>query len=177
MDKKISAAQLAAGNMLASMSDEIDALKKGKSVVDNAYSLDVLNPSSSATPMSSSEPIYGMPPGYFAGQMPPPSSVQTKPVRPALWCLVRLHLHRSHRFLVRLPLAELMNWWPTHPLALQQWAVHRRDPVPIVDRFRTLRKRWHPLISMHIVLLLQHKLRLAGTIRPISLGPKMIWLA
>ena len=48
MDKKISAAQLAAGNMLASMSDEIDALKKGKSVVDNAYSLDVLNPSSSS---------------------------------------------------------------------------------------------------------------------------------
>ena len=72
MDKKISAAQLAAGNMLASMSDEIDALKKGKSVVDNAYSLDVLNPSSSATPMSSSEQIYGMPPGYFAGQTPPP---------------------------------------------------------------------------------------------------------
>ena len=103
MDKKISAAQLAAGNMLASMSDEIDALKKGKSVVDNAYSLDVLNPSSSATPMSSSEQIYGMPPGYFAGQTPPPSSVQTEPVRPALWCLVRLHLHRSHRFLVRLP--------------------------------------------------------------------------
>jgi len=113
MDKKISAAQLAAGNMLASMSDEIDALKKGKSVVDNAYSLDVLNPSSSATPMSSSEPIYGMLPGYFAGQTPPPSLVQTepvRPVRPALWCLVRLHLHRSHRFLVRLPMAELMNW-------------------------------------------------------------------
>jgi len=110
MDKKISAAQLAAGNMLASMSDEIDALKKSKSVVDNAYSLDVLNPSSSVTPMSSSEQIYGMPPGYFAGQTPPPSSVQTEPVRPALWCLVRLHLHRSHRFLVRLPLAELMNW-------------------------------------------------------------------
>jgi len=47
MDKKISAAQLAAGNMLASMSDEIDALKKGKNA-DSTYSWDALNSSSSA---------------------------------------------------------------------------------------------------------------------------------
>ena len=36
MDKKISIAQLAAGDMHASMSDEKDALKKGKNMVDNS---------------------------------------------------------------------------------------------------------------------------------------------
>jgi len=36
MDKKISIAQLAAGDMHASMSDEKYALKKGKNMVDNS---------------------------------------------------------------------------------------------------------------------------------------------
>ena len=82
MDKKISVAQLAAGDMLALMSDEIDAFKKNKNILDNSYTLDVLNHNSSDTPALISDTFLGMPPGYFVGQTPPPSLVQTGLVRP-----------------------------------------------------------------------------------------------
>ena len=57
MDNKISTAQLATSDMLAFMYDEIDAIKKGKSVVDNTNSSDVLNPCSSAMPTRTSDSV------------------------------------------------------------------------------------------------------------------------
>ena len=115
MDNKISTAQLATSDMLAFMYDEIDAIKKGKSVVDNTNSSDVLNPCSSAMPTRTSDQLYGTSPGYFVGQMPPPLLVQTgldRPVkqpvrpirsvrqlvRPVPWWLFPLRLHRLHQF-------------------------------------------------------------------------------
>jgi len=50
--------------------DELDTLKKGKSI-DGSYSSGTI-PSSSVTPSAPQEPLYGMPTGYFAGQTPPP---------------------------------------------------------------------------------------------------------
>ena len=64
------------------MSDEIDALKKNKSVVGNSYTLDVLNHISSATPTPASDTHLGMLPGYFVGQTPPPSMLYIAPVGP-----------------------------------------------------------------------------------------------
>ena len=77
MDKKISDAQVATGDMFAVMNSETDALKKGKNVVDNTYSSD---PNSLVAPVHTSEQFYGMPPDSFVGQTPPPSSVYTVPV-------------------------------------------------------------------------------------------------
>jgi len=75
MDKKLHAAQTAAGKMFARMNSEIDPLK-GKKPVDASYSSDP----SSVTPAPTSEQFYGMPPNSFVGQTPPPSSVYTAPV-------------------------------------------------------------------------------------------------
>jgi hypothetical protein len=71
VDKKISDAQVAAGETFASINYEIAALKKGKSVEDGAYSLDQNSASASASP----EQFYGMPPNSFLRQMLPPPSV------------------------------------------------------------------------------------------------------
>ena len=70
MDQKIVDAQKSTCDLFVNMSHEIDNLKKGKSI-DGTYSSDVLKP----TPLSTPEPLYGMPLGYFAGQTPPPPSV------------------------------------------------------------------------------------------------------
>ena len=59
------------------MNSEIDALK-GNKPMDESHSSDP----SSATPGFTSEPIYGMPPNSFPGQIPPPSSVYATPVGP-----------------------------------------------------------------------------------------------
>ena len=67
MDQKISDAQKSASDILVTMSDEIDALKKKGKNVDSSYSSDVLKPSSSAVPTPISKPLYGMLSGYFAG--------------------------------------------------------------------------------------------------------------
>jgi len=72
MDKKLHAAQTAAGKMFARMNSEIDPLK-GKKPVDASYSSDP----SSATPAPTSEQFYGMPPNSFVGQTPRPTSVYT----------------------------------------------------------------------------------------------------
>jgi hypothetical protein len=62
--------------LIINLTNEIYVLKKGKSI-DGSYSLETMKISSSATPAPLQEPIYGMPPSYFAGQTLPP-----QPVRP-----------------------------------------------------------------------------------------------
>ena len=57
IDQKLVAAQSVAGDMFAKMNSEIDALK-GTKPMDGSYSLEP----SSATPVFTSEPIYGIPP-------------------------------------------------------------------------------------------------------------------
>ena len=51
------------------MSDEIDAFKKNKNIIDNSYTSDVLNHNSSVTPALTSDTFLGTPPGYFVGQI------------------------------------------------------------------------------------------------------------
>jgi hypothetical protein len=75
VDKKISAAQTAAGDVLAMMNQDIDTLKGKKSIDASGSSVPSL-----AAQASSSAQIYGMPPNSFPGQMPPPLSVYTEPV-------------------------------------------------------------------------------------------------
>ena len=75
VDKKISDAQVAAGETFAGINYEIAALKKGKGVIDGTYFPD---PSSATTPPAS-DPFYGMPPNSFPGQTPPPLSVHAPP--------------------------------------------------------------------------------------------------
>ena len=56
-------------------------------VLDHSYSIETLNPSSSAASAFISQPLNSMPPNYFAGQSPPPRSVlpnMAEPVRPVL---------------------------------------------------------------------------------------------
>jgi len=77
MDKKIIAAQTAAGDVLTKMSSDIDAFKGKKSMADPNSS----DPSS-ATPEFTCEQFYGMPPNSFPEQTPPPSFVYTAPAGP-----------------------------------------------------------------------------------------------
>ena len=79
MDKKIADTQIVVGDTLATVQSDITALKKGKHVVDGTYAPD---PNSSATPVSTSEQFYGMPPNSFIGQTPLSSSINTTPVGP-----------------------------------------------------------------------------------------------
>jgi hypothetical protein len=78
VDKKISDAQVAAGETFLGLNDEIAPLKKGKSLESDTYFPDPNSASASASP----EQFYGMPPNSFPGQTPPPSSVHTPSVRP-----------------------------------------------------------------------------------------------
>ena len=75
VDQKISAAQTAAGDVLARMNQDIDTLKGKKSIDASGSSVPSL-----AAQASSSAQIYGMPPNSFPGQMPPPLSIYTEPV-------------------------------------------------------------------------------------------------
>ena len=77
VDKKISDAQVAAGETLAGINDEIAALKNGKCVEGDTYFPD---PSLVATP-SASDQFYGMPSNSFSGQLPPPPSIHAPSVK------------------------------------------------------------------------------------------------
>jgi len=71
-------------DLIISLTNQVQVLSKGKGV-DHSNSNGTLNPSSSATPVSTPQPLHGMPPNYFAGQTPPPPSLQlstAEPVRP-----------------------------------------------------------------------------------------------
>ena len=77
VDQKLIAAQTVAGDVLSKMSSDIDALK-GKQPMSDPNSSDP----SSATPEFTSEQFYSMPPKFFPGQTPPPSTVHTAPAGP-----------------------------------------------------------------------------------------------
>ena len=62
--------------MLIGIGKKIQSLEKGEGV-DNSYSTQNLNLSSSATPTSISQSLYSVPANYFAGQSPPPRSALT----------------------------------------------------------------------------------------------------
>jgi len=81
MDKKIADIY----KPMNDLKDQIDIMKKGKSVDDNCA---FQTANSSATPASVQEPLYGMPTSYFAGQISPLQQVQPNaagPVRPVRW--------------------------------------------------------------------------------------------
>ena len=78
VDSKISAAQVASGETLAGLNDEIAALKKGKTVEGGAQ----FTESDSAGTSFTQDQFYGMPPNSFPGQSPLPSTVHTPPVPP-----------------------------------------------------------------------------------------------
>ena len=66
------------------INNQFQASTKGKGV-DHNYSTGTLNPSLLAASASISQPLYSMPPNYFAGQSLPPRSALTnmaEPVRP-----------------------------------------------------------------------------------------------
>lgn len=71
MDQENSDSYKCMRDLVVSLSDEINAFKKGKAI-NGSYFFDVLKPSSPAMPTRPQEPLYGMPPGYFAWQTPPP---------------------------------------------------------------------------------------------------------
>jgi hypothetical protein len=119
LGKKINDAQLSTQNTLIDISERMDRLEKGK-VVNTAYSTKDLTPSSAA-PTSTVNVEFGMPPNYFAGQSPPPSTVRPtateparpvastgqtaasavgaiRPVRPVPWCWPRRPLPHSRQF-------------------------------------------------------------------------------
>ena len=78
MDKKIADIY----KPMNDLKDQIDIMKKSKSVDDNCA---FQTANSSATPASVQEPLYGMPINYFAGQTSPLQLVQPNmagPVRP-----------------------------------------------------------------------------------------------
>jgi hypothetical protein len=75
MNQKIADSHKSTSNLLASLTDELHTLKRGKSVDDNsipAFSPKTVNPSSWSTLVNALNPQYGMPLNYFAGQSPPP---------------------------------------------------------------------------------------------------------
>ena len=78
VDSKISAAQVAAGETLAGLNDEIAALKKGKTVKSGAQFTEADSAGTSFT----QDQFYGMPPNSFPGQTPSPSMVHAPPVPP-----------------------------------------------------------------------------------------------
>jgi len=78
VDSKISAAQVAAGESFAGLNDQIEALKKGKSVEDGTYIPEANSAGTSAT----QDQFFGMPPNSFPGQTPLPSTVHAPSVPP-----------------------------------------------------------------------------------------------
>ena len=67
------------------LTDRVDKLDKDKGV-SHAYSTKDLNPNPSVVNASTIEAVYGMPPNYYTGQSPPPSTVRpsgAKPLQPA----------------------------------------------------------------------------------------------
>ena len=78
VDSKISAAQVASGETLAGLNDEIAALKKGKTVEGGAQ----FTESDLAGTSFTQDQFYGMTPNSFPGQSPLPSTVHAPPVPP-----------------------------------------------------------------------------------------------
>jgi len=81
VDSKISAAQVAAGETIVGLNDEIAALKKGKTVESGAQFTEADSAGTSFT----QDQFYGMPPNSFPGQTPSPSTVHALPVPPVSW--------------------------------------------------------------------------------------------
>ena len=133
LEKKIDDSHLSTQNVLLDLTERMDRFEKGKSA-NIAYSTNDLT-FSSATPPSTTDVEYGMPPNCFAGQTPPPGTVQPpraeparpvastgtvrpapqrldrsdrsiRPVKPVLWCWPRCPPPHSRQWQVRLPLAE-----------------------------------------------------------------------
>ena len=82
--KKYEESQQFTCNMLIGIGEKIQSLEKGEGV-DNSYSTQTLNLSSSATPTSISQSLYSVLSNYFAGQLPPPRSALTRMVEPSNW--------------------------------------------------------------------------------------------
>jgi len=80
VDSKISAAQVAAGESFAGFNDQIEALKKGKSIEDGTYIPEANSAGTSAT----QDQFFGMQPNSFPGQTPLPSTVHAPPVPPVI---------------------------------------------------------------------------------------------
>ena len=78
VDSKISAAQVAAGESFDWLNDQIEALKKGKSVDDGTY----IPEANSVDISTTQDQFFGMPPNSFPGQTPLPSTVHAPPVPP-----------------------------------------------------------------------------------------------
>ena len=71
-------------DLAISINNRLQVLSKGKNV-DHSYSTGTFYPSSSATPNSASQYLYGMPPNYFVGQPPLPRLAllrMAEPIRP-----------------------------------------------------------------------------------------------
>jgi len=71
-------------DLLRNLVDQVRGLGEGE-VLDHSYSIETLNPSSSAASAFISQPLNSMPLSYFAGQSPPPHSALpnlAEPVRP-----------------------------------------------------------------------------------------------
>ena len=60
-------------DLLCNVVDQVRCLGE-EEVLDHSYSIETLNPSSSAASAFISQPLNSMPPNYFAGQSPPPRS-------------------------------------------------------------------------------------------------------
>jgi len=78
VDSKISTVQVAAGETLPRLNDEIAARKKGKTVESGAQFTEADSAGTSFT----QDQFYGMPPNSFPGQSPLPSTVHAPPVPP-----------------------------------------------------------------------------------------------
>ena len=73
-------------DLLRNLVDRVRGLGE-EEVLDHSYSIETLNPNSSAASAFISQPLNSMPPNYFAGQSPPPRSAlpnMAEPVRPFL---------------------------------------------------------------------------------------------
>ncbi|XP_039776983.1 uncharacterized protein LOC120644422 isoform X1 [Panicum virgatum] len=135
VDKKISDAQVAAGETLAGINDENAALKKGKSVEGDTYFPDL----SLVTMPSAPDQFYGMLPNSFSRQSPPPPSVHTPSVRPfQATGLTGAMVHNppSPTPLAAIPSSvasgrtgEMVSYTPPHTAA-QQGSRPSRGPIP-----------------------------------------------
>ena len=72
MNQKIADMYKPTNDLLGNLKGQVEIMKKGKSVDDNCA---FQTPCLLAMPAYSQQPQYSMPIDYFAGQMPPPSSV------------------------------------------------------------------------------------------------------
>ena len=79
MDQKIADIYKTVNDLLDSLKDQLDIMKKRKSVDDNC-AFQIVSPS--VTPASAREASYAMPMNYYKGQTPPPQASQPNMVGP-----------------------------------------------------------------------------------------------